>query len=557
MQPARTITFVASIATVLLNAGCANAVGPASNGNTVAHQATASADGIGRVEVKTVPFDPDLLVRSATYTPSGKVLVSYAADEETSRRDLKLATMNDDGTGLRTFFEGTVPARPKDNGIRFMVFPDNKRIFLGDFVLECTTPLETCTDAKLLPVAYPAEVADGDHVSHRWSEMVIAPDNRSVAWTTLLANYSALVFTGELERKGDGYVIAKPSIVSSIDPFRPDPAHPDGVLPQPVLGGEVKQFVDGGKALSVVGAVRRDTPDSVVQHLASGRREAITDTPGYTETTIFSPDERLGITMTTRFSLGSNPAILGLVPRPYPDSLNMGLSMFAYTYSVTGVRRARPGNIGPALIDIAASKSQAGYAGVDLSTDPAWVYRSPMSWHPGGKKAMWQEGREGGGSERIQVVYLPDYHPHTPVAAASTPLSVGYGITDLSVVKEYAKKSDDIDIKVYGRASGHIEYRRAPGRISKTYVNFSDDGRAVYSGSETLKANPRGNSRYVADVTLTGPRPGRMDMQVTFGPLRGNLPASIIFAPDDAGKPMSRGFAEYDGRRLEVDDLVP
>src|SRR3546814_8148812 len=60
--------------------------------------------------------------------------------------------------------------------------------------------------------------------------------------------------------------------------------------------------------------------------------------------------------MTTRFSEKTDPAILGLLPRPYPDSLNMGLSMFAYTYAVTGVRREREGNIGPALIDIGASK---------------------------------------------------------------------------------------------------------------------------------------------------------------------------------------------------------
>ena len=122
----------------------------------------------------------------------------------------------------------------------------------------------------------------------------------------------------------------------------------------------MKQFVHGGSGISVAGAVRRDVPDSVVLHLADGSVEAITDAPGYDETTIFSPDERLGITMTTRFSK-ADPAILGLVPRPFPDSLNMGLSMFAYTYAVTGVRLARQGNVGPALIDVAASKNQPGY----------------------------------------------------------------------------------------------------------------------------------------------------------------------------------------------------
>ncbi|MEW9856392.1 hypothetical protein [Novosphingobium sp. M1R2S20] len=513
---------------------------------------------IDRFAVSTVPFDPNLDLRTGTYTPSGSVLVSYADKGVEDRRQVKLATMDDDGTDFRPFFSGQIPERAKDNGIRFMVFPDNKRIFLGDFVLECATVLEQCTDPKLIPVQYPAEVAGGDHVSHRWSEMIVAPDNRHIAWTTLLSNYSAVVLTGELQKSGATYIIAKPQIISTLDPFQPDPAHPDGVLPKPVLGGEVKQFVHGGTALSVVGATRRDIPDSVVQSLLAPERQAITDTPGYTETTIFSPDERLGITMTTRFSEQTDPAILGLVPRPYPDSMNMGLSMLAYTYSVTGVRRARPGNIGPALIDIEASKTQDNYQGHNLSTDKDWVYRSPMSWHPGGQKAMWQEGRRTGGSERIQIVTLPDYRPAAPVPGKITPDRIPYGSTDLSVIKDYAKAARDIDVKVYGKRSGYITYRRTPaGVIEKSYFDFSDDGRSVYSGTERLAANPMGRSTYTAKLQLSGPQPGRMDLKMTFGPLTGELPAKLIFGPDASGEPLTHGFAEFNGRRIEASSLVP
>ena len=88
------------------------------------------------------------------------------------------------------------------------------------------------------------------------------------------------------------------------------------------------------------------------------------------------------------------------MPRPYPDSLNMGVSMLAYTYSVTGVRKTRSGSIGPALIDIEASKTREGYLGINLNTQDEWVFHSPMSWHPDGKKAMWIEARRGGGPRR-------------------------------------------------------------------------------------------------------------------------------------------------------------
>lgn len=528
----------------------------AANAHTGSKAATAELE-IGHHQVSTIPFDPKLIVDSATYTPSGKVLVSYARQGD-APHELNLAIMNDDGSNVRTIFSGKIPAREKDNGLRFMVFSDNKRVFLGDFVLECARSLDTCTNPTIVPVDYPAEVASGDHISHRWSEMIVAPDNRHIAWTTLLANYSAIVFTGELKKSGGAYKVVHPQIVSTVDPFQPDPRHPDGVLPKPVLGGEVKQFVHGGTAISLVGAVRRDVPNSVVQSLVTGKKEEITDLPGYTETTIFSPDERLGITMTTRFSERTDPAILGLVPRPYPDSLNMDLSMVAYTYAVTGVRRGRSGNVGPALIDIEASKTREGYQGINLNTEEEWVYYSPMSWHPGGRKAMWLEGRREGGSRRMQVVTLPDYRPSAPVAARPTPDRISYGSSDLSAVKRYAQTSQNIDVKVYGRHSGYITYRRTPqGVTEKTYFDFSDDGKSFYSGSEKMVANPRGQSTYTAKLSLKGPRPGTMDLQMTFGPLGGDLPARLIFAPDGKGVPLTHGYAEYDGRRIDVDKMAP
>jgi hypothetical protein len=545
MKTARARTlFVAALALTV--------PGPAANANPAR-----PSEAIGRVDVSTVPFDADLVLRSATYTPSGKVLVSYT-EKGADPKVVKLAVMDDDGRNMRTFFSQAIPAREKDNGLRYMAFPDNKRVFLGDFVVECAPSLDACDRSALYPVEYPAEVASGDHIAHRWSEMIVAPDNRHVAWTTLLANYSAVVLLGEIARDGAAYRIARPQIISTLDPFRKDPAHADGVLPEPIKGGEVKQFVHGGTAISVVGAVDRDTPDSVVQNLRTGRKQAITDTPGYTETTIFSPDEQLGLTMTTRFSEKTDPAILGLLPRPYPDSLNMGLPMFAYTYAVTGVRDGRPGNVGPALIDIRASNSQPGYQGIDLSSKDDWVYYSPMSWHPGSTKAMWMEGRRGDRAMRIRILRLPDRSESKPVAARPTPTAIPYAQRDLSVIPGYANAAQNIQVKVYGRKSGYITYRRTPaGLIEKTYAGFSDDGISTWSGRERMEANPRGRSTYTAKVNLSGPKPGAMDLKITFGPLGGRLPSEIVFAADDSGVPLSHGYAEYGGARLSVDELLP
>ena len=383
-------------------------MGSAALAQTAQQAASAGHVPFGRVIVRTVPMPGGIILHSATYTPSGRVLVSYAKSTGQAPRDIDLAVMDDEGSHFRPIWSGSLPERPKDNGIRYMVFPDNRRVFLGDFILECRISLDKCTAPRVLPVDYPAEVDGGPHIMNRWSEMIVAPDDRHIGWDTLLAGGSGVVvFMGELQRAADRYRIVAPEIVSTLVPFRPDPRHPDGVIVAPMRGGEIKQFVHGGTAISLVGAVRRDVPDSVVQDLASGRVEAITDAPGYDETTIFSPDERLGLTMTSRFSPGTDPAILGLMPRPYPASLNMGLSMFAYVYAVSGVRLERPGNVGPALIDIAASETQKGYLGENLNRDPDWVFFSPMSWHPAGRKGMWIEGHRGDQAKRVRIVNLP------------------------------------------------------------------------------------------------------------------------------------------------------
>lgn len=70
-------------------------------------------------------------------------------------------------------------------------------------------------------------------------------------------------------------------------------------------------------------------------------------------------------------------------------------------------------------------------------------------------------------------------------------------------------------------------------------------------------SNPRGTSVYTADITLSGQDRGRVDLTVSFGPVSGEVPATIIFTPNANGVPLSRGYAEYNGRRLNVSDLLP
>ena len=554
----RFVKKVASTRAVAL-ALLASAAATLAGSHGAAAQPSAAGFPIGRHSVTTLPMPRGMFVRSGTYTPSGKVLVRYASDKAVEGRQVNLATIDDDGRNFRPFFSGVLPERPKDNGIRFMVFPDNKRIFLGDFVLECATGLETCRNPALLPVRYPAEVDAGPHVMHRWSEMIVAPDNKSIAWTTLFNNGTADVFTAELRKEGAGYVTANPLIVSTLVPFPRDPNHADGVLPQPIRGGEVKQFVHGGTAISVAGGTERDIADSVVHHLASGRMEVITRTPGYDETTIFSPDERLGVVMSARFSAKSDPAILALMPRPYPDSLNMGLNWAAYTYAVTGVRKARPGNVGPALIEIDQGEDRARLPrrqpqhrhGLDLQL--ANVLASGR-----------QEGALAGIPARRHHRFAATPDP-APARLPARPDRAGAADAERDGLRGQRF------VRAQGLRRQADEHRRqglwprlGAHRLSPDARGHREDVRQLQRrraehlvGNETMQANPRGNSIYTANVRLTGPKPGLMNLRMTFGPLSGELPAQLIFAPDASGVPLTNGYVEYDGKRLNVQDLTP
>jgi hypothetical protein len=452
-----------------------------------------------------------------------------------------------------------------------MVFADNKRVLLGDYILECFPGIDSCEHTDLVPVEYPREIVDDPATLFHWSEIIIAPDNEHIAWTILRSDHGgAAAMIGKLIRQKDSYRVADARIISSLESLKKDPDRPGFFIPQPSLGGEVKQFVHGGRAISLVGSKDSVITDSVVQDLAVLKTERITKTPGYDETTIFSPDERLGIVMTTRGSPKTNPAVFGLLPRPHCYAMQ-GMIQIFYLYAVAGVRTFRPGNIGPAIIDIERSIHEEGYNGV-LLNDPEeqWVYYSPMSWHPSSKKAMWPEGLRlslGDGKEakmRIRIAELLDYSPGAPVPAGKTPEHIPYAETDLSKLLRTGTDGADIEGKIAGRHSGHIRLRwrlkgtlaDTAGTVEETYSNFSDDGKTFYNGYEKSSFSIREGSVYEADLTMSGAETGVMKLRVAFSKVAGFEPPKLLFEKTEDGKPKSYGYASYRGRTLNIEDML-
>ena len=216
----------------------------------------------------------------------------------------------------------------KGNRIRLMPFDDNKKILTGDYVLECSPNIDDCQQSQLLPVIYPPEVINLEGMYLIWSEIIVSPDEH-IAWSTLSLVHDNVNFIGKLERNETNYIITNVQIISTLG-FIEYEDKEKGIFKHDTLrGGEIKQFVNGGEALTLAGgSVDSALAKSVFQNLVGFENYPLSHFNGYEETTIISPDGKLGLVMTTRFSPKTSSEILGYMPRPLSVYTVSKMSMF-------------------------------------------------------------------------------------------------------------------------------------------------------------------------------------------------------------------------------------
>ena len=272
--------------------------------------------------------------------------------------------MDEDGSNLKELWCGEWKALYRSNGIRLMPFDDNKKILTGDYILEWFPNIDNCTNSTLFNVVYPDEAVNLPGVYYVWSEIIVSPDEH-IAWSTLSFVYSNINFLGQLVKGEENYTITNVQIISTLGLIEYEDKEKGIFKDGELRGGEVKQFTNGGEAITLAGAGASDSPlaKSVFQSLVTEENYPLTHFPGYEETTIISPDGKLGLTMTTRFSEKTSSMILGYMPRPLSLYTASNMNRYAYFYGVQEVRKNREGNIGPALINIEESKKNHSYMG--------------------------------------------------------------------------------------------------------------------------------------------------------------------------------------------------
>ena len=499
-----------------------------------------------KTHLSNIPLPEDIIIDDGHYMFDGNIFICY---KRSTTNFTYFGVISDDGKNFKELYGEEFIVSPLANGIRLIPFRDGKRIYLGDFVFECndtTKNISSCEKGVLIPVNYPEEVVNNTDTYKTWSEMVVAPDNIHVAWTSLNMACGAVDFLGKFKRTENSYEIEESKIISTINFVEPDPTDESILITKIPRGGEIKQFIEGGNALTLVGTQPDEFVKSVYQSLKTEEVYTYSHEPGYDETSILSPDEKLGITMSTRFSPKTNMAIFGLMPRPHCSLVLSKIVESVYTYAVTNVRKTRKGNVGPVLFVKEKSINDPNYHGIDLhDTEEKFVFCSPISWHPSNLKAIWPEVEKGTSNRRLRKLEISNYTPSAYPKIENTTDNVPYAL-DMSEMDNihYDKKTNGT---IKGKKSGEIIYYNSgflpiKQTVKITYVNYSDDGKKFYNGEEEFIGDRTSKNVYKSNVVLSGSEKGQNNFTITF-----NTESDLI-------KEETEGYATYGGKTIKAED---
>ena len=534
----RNAIIIASILIILAIIIIIIAIACRKNGKNKNKIVKASKSNYNFTSIETVNLPEGITYEGhAIYSKTGHILFLYKMENDTNTS--YIGVMNEDGSNLKKIWGGEWKNYygTKANGMRLMPFDDNKKILTGDYVLECSPNIDDCQQSQLLPVIYPPEVINLEGMYLIWSEIIVSPDEH-IAWSTLSLVHDNVNFIGKLERNETNYIITNVQIISTLGFIEYEDKEKGILKHDTIRGGEIKQFVNGGEALTLAGSGDMALAKSVFQNLVGFENYPLSLFPGYEETTIISPDGKLGLVMTTRFSPKTSSEILGYMPRPLCVYSLRKINRYVYFYGVQEVRKTRPGNIGPALINIEESRSNSSYMGYDLHTE-GWAFKSPLSWNPNCKKGMFSETLQDGNNNkhRIRIVKLDNYKPSSIPEAKKTPDNIPYA-KPLDSLKELS--TEDINGYFIGKSGGIMTFNSTNSLSQSEYLNYTDDGKTFYNGFEKYEAISQTTGKLTSYVVMSGEQQGEMNLTITM-----NVQGNIID---------KQGYVNYNGKIVDIND---
>ncbi|WAO92022.1 Hypothetical protein NCS54_00951200 [Fusarium falciforme] len=414
-------------------------------------------------------------------------------------------------------------------------FRDGKRALGGSSILDCgkyDLVDSRCTPqvAKWYSIRWNTNT-DGSGPGGDIRELRLHPDNVHLGFNSFTqvdgklgqnAYFSKLSFNPSPKTGlplGPRYDLLNVTLL--FDPNGPQPVEVKGdelvINPGAITMGELRGFTGDGKEVTYVGyPAESSNIDAFAVDLTTGAVRRLTSHPEYIDPLDFSSDSKWFVAIDTR---GTDRQMWLSAMRHIPPITDLVSTSVTSATRNNGRRRF----FRPYLLDKYGDRGNyygqrlndqgSGVAGSGDYNDPEWNARADPRWSPDGTQVVWWDEitlspacggqnplpcypskEPGGRAQRVVVATLTSRKPYAPVkvnmASDIVPWGIRYtpGSTDLARPQPPAgnytlrgKHSGYAKVQLQDNSSGSLS------SVSVEYVKFSDDGKFVLNGTESVK----------------------------------------------------------------------
>lgn len=415
-------------------------------------------------------------------------------------------------------------------------FGDGKRVLAGTNIIDCgpyKLADRACTPqrVRIYPIRWNT-TADGSGPGGSIRELRLHPDDTHLGFSSMTVTGGRLdqfSYMGRLQFNPSPttgtplvprYDLVKVSRLfdpNATQPVDVDPSDPGKLRFDPFVPsvGELRGFSADGREVTYVGyPAESSNIDVFAADLTTGKVRRLTADPEYVDPVDLSPDGKWTVVMDTR---GTDRLSFLSAMRGVPGITDLLSASAISAARNNGKRRF----FQPYLID--AYGDRGSYAGQRLNAagdgspgsinDPLWNGRADPKWSPDGTHiAYWQSlavapdcgGQNplpcpvstapGGRTERLMIADLTSRPPQTrePVVPVSDTVPWGVPYEPGSAIPARTHLTQGT-YTLDGKKSGSAEVtvtenstRTAISTVAVTYQDYSDDGRYVINGTETM-----------------------------------------------------------------------
>ncbi|KAJ4181662.1 hypothetical protein NW755_010931 [Fusarium falciforme] len=414
-------------------------------------------------------------------------------------------------------------------------FRDGKRALGGSSILDCgkyDLVDSRCTPqvAKWYSIRWNTNT-DGSGPGGDIRELRLHPDNVHLGFNSFTqvdgklgqnAYFSKLSFNPSPKTGlplGPRYDLLNVTLL--FDPNGPQPVEVKGdelvINPGAITVGELRGFTGDGKEVTYVGyPAESSNIDAFAVDLTTGAVRRLTSHPEYIDPLDFSSDSKWFVAIDTR---GTDRQMWLSAMRHIPPITDLVSTSVTSATRNNGRRRF----FRPYLLDKYGDRGNyygqrlndqgSGVAGSGDYNDPEWNARADPRWSPDGTQVVWWDEitlspacggqnplpcypskEPGGRAQRVVVATLTSRKPYAPVKVKTASDTVPWGIRYTPGNTGVARPQPPAgNYTLQGKHSGYAKVQLQDdssgslSSVSVEYVKFSDDGKFVLNGTESVK----------------------------------------------------------------------